>query len=129
MIFFQEKFLIIPDENEIERLRNDAMERIAAWELDEKDEKKAIIRISVTGYTSNREAVADCLREVFSVYSFEKGEEADISSLYTTRDTQRNAIAQRVKELIEEMDWKFGGNEPDREKVIEAALSVVYGNR
>jgi hypothetical protein len=30
--------------------------------------------------------------------------------------------------LIEELEWSFGGDEPTREQVELAALSVIYGN-
>ncbi|MCD4776805.1 MAG: metallophosphoesterase [Candidatus Aegiribacteria sp.] len=127
LIFFNEKFLIIPHENEIERLRNDAENVIAAWRLSAEDRKKARIRIKATGYTADREAIMACLKTVFKPYSFVQDEEPDISSLQIVRDNRRNAIAKRAIQLIEEMDWKFGGNEPDKEKVIENVLSVVYG--
>ncbi len=127
VVYLQEKFLIIPDENEVERLRNDAEERIAAWELDEDDRGKVRIRIKATGYTSDREAVMECLKDVFADYKFVKDEEPDISSLHIAKDNRRNTIARRVLELIEKMDWKFGGNEPEKEEVIEIALSVIYG--
>lgn len=127
VIYLQEKYLLIPDENEVERLRNDAEERVIAWGLDEEDRKKARIRIKTTGYTSDREAAMECLKEIYAEFSFVKDEEPDISSLHIAKDSRRNAIARRVLELIEEMDWKFGGNEPEKEKVIETALSVIYG--
>ncbi len=127
VVYLQEKFLVIPDENEVERLENNAEERIKAWDLDEEERKRARIRIKVTGYSTDREAIMGCLKNVFAEYSFVKDEDPDISSLFIARDNRRNIIARRVIQLIEEMDWKFGGNEPGREKVIETALSVVYG--
>ena len=127
VIYLQEKFLVIPDENEIERLRNDAEGRIAAWGLNQEDRERARIRIKATGYTGDREMIMGCLNDVFAGFSFAQDEEPDISSLYVAKDNRRNAIAVRVLELIEEMDWKFGGNEPEKEKVIEIALSVIYG--
>ncbi len=127
VIYLQEKFLVIPDENEVERLRNDAEGRIAAWELTEDDRKRARIRIKATGYSSDREAIMGCLKTVFAEFSFVKDEEPDISSLYVAKDNRRNTIARRVLQLIEEMDWEFGGSEPEKEDVIEAALSVIYG--
>ncbi len=127
VIFLQEKFLVIPDDNEIERLRNSAEERIVNWGLTDEERKRVRIRIKATGYTSDRESIMGCLKDVFTEYNFAKDEEPDISSLYAAKDDRRNAIAVRVLELIEEMDWEFGGNEPEKDKVIETALSVIYG--
>ena len=128
VIYLQEKFLVIPDDNEVERLRNNAQERVAAWGLDEDDKKRARIRIKATGYTGDREAIMGCLKDVFAEFSFVKEEDPDISSLCFTKDISRNAVALRVLELIEEIEWNFGGNEPEKEKVIETALSVIYGD-
>ncbi|MFO8184149.1 MAG: metallophosphoesterase [Candidatus Aegiribacteria sp.] len=127
VLFFQEKLLVIPDENELERLRNHALARIATWGLDREEKKKARIRVTVSGYTSDREAVMNCLKDVFSSYSFYDGEGPDISSLRVARDLKRNAIARKAIEFIEEMDWNFGGDEPEKEQVIEASLHVVFG--
>lgn len=127
LVFFSEKFLIIPDDNEINRLRNDAERKIAAWSLNEEDIKRAIIRIKATGYTADRNAIMACLKEAFAAYRFVNDEEPDISSLRVAMDSRRNAIARRAIQLIDEIDWKFGGNEPEKEEVIETVLSVVYG--
>lgn len=127
VLFFREKLLVIPDENELERLRNHALARIATWGLDPEETGKARIRVTVTGYTSDREAVMDCLEDVFSPYSFYCGEGPDISSLRVARDLKRNAIARKAIEFIEEMDWDFGGDEPEKEQVIETALQVIFG--
>ena len=128
VIYLQEKFLIIPDENEVERLQKDADGRIAAWDLDEDDRRRAMIRIKATGYTSDREAIMGCLKGVFEEFNFVKDEDPDISSLCFTKDHRRNAIALRVLELIEGIDWDFGGNEPEKDKITETALSVIYGD-
>ncbi len=125
-IYLQESFLVIPDDNEVERLRKNAEARIAAWGLDADDTGKARIRIRATGYASDRDAVMRCLKDVFAGFSFVKDEEPDISSLHIGKDTRRNAIARRVLQLIDEMNWEFGGNGPEKEQVIETALSVIY---
>lgn len=126
VIYLQEKFLVIPDDNEIDRLRSDAEGRIEDWGLNGEDRRKARIRIKATGYAADREAVMDCLKEVYAKFTFAGDEEPDISLLHIAKDSRRNAIALRVLELIEEMDWKFGGQEPEKEEVIETALSVIY---
>ena len=46
----------------------------------------------------------------------------------TSSDRQLNAIADRAIGLINELAWDFGGDEPEREQVVIAALSVIYGD-
>ncbi|MBN2607506.1 MAG: metallophosphoesterase [Candidatus Fermentibacteraceae bacterium] len=126
VLFFRERFLVIPDDNELERLRNQVSARIATWGLDPGERGKARIRVRAVGYSSDREAVMHCLREMFSDYGFYEGEEPDISSLRVSRDSRRNAIARRTIEFIDELDWDYGGVQPEKEQVIEEALKVIY---
>ncbi len=126
VIYFKEKFVIIPGSDEIPILRASAEARIKSWSLAKKDKGKARIRISATGYSSDRDAVLNALREVFTGYTFFKDEEPDISTLKYTGDSRRSAIAEKTTRMIEEMKWNFGGDEPELDRVIEAALSVIY---
>jgi len=127
VIYFREKFLVIPDDNEVERLRDSALKRIESWGLTAEERGKAIVRVVAAGFSYNRDAVSECLRGAFSDFKFSGDEGPDISRLLAAKESHRTAIARRVVELIEKMDWKFGGSEPDIEEVIEAALSIVYG--
>lgn len=128
VIYFRERFLVIPDELELERLRNQAEARIAAWGLGAGERPKARIRVEARGFSADREAVMVCLRESFSGYAFHAGEPPDISSLRMAEDGRRSAIARRAVELIGDLDWEYGGDQPDKEQVMEAALDVIFGN-
>jgi DNA repair protein SbcD/Mre11 len=127
VIYFREKFLVIPDDSEVERLGDSALKRIESWGLTAEERGKARVRVVAAGFSCNRDAVSECLRGAFSDFTFSGDEGPDISRLLVAKDSHRTAIARRVIELLEEMDWKFGGSEPDKEEVIEAALSIVYG--
>jgi len=126
VLYFSEKFLVIPDDDQTERLRNQAMARIAAWGLRREEKSKARVRVTVSGYSSDRDAVMECMKETFSDYVLHDGGEPDISGLSVARDPRRSAIASRAIELIDELEWNFGGGEPEREQVIEKALNVIF---
>ncbi len=126
VIYFQEKFVIIPGNDEILKLRMEAEARIKEWNLAKKDTGKARIRISAAGYSSDRDAVLNTLREEFNGYSFFKDEEPDISALKHAGDSRRSAIAEKTTRMIEELEGNFGGDEPELDRVVEAALSVIY---
>ena len=127
LLFFKKNFLVLPDDNEIHRLCRQANACIAGWSLTEDEKNKARIRITVSGYSRDREAVRDCLAEVFDGFVFNDDSGPDLSSLKLTRDSRRDSVAKRALELIEEMAWNFGGVEPSKDKVIEKALETVYG--
>ncbi len=126
VIYFQEKFVIIPGSDEIPRLRAAAESRIKGWNLAKKNKGKACIRISAAGYSSDRDAVLKALSGAFTGYTFFKDEKPDISMLKYTGDGRRSAIAEKTTRIIEELEWNFGGDEPELDRVIEAALSVIY---
>ncbi len=128
VIYFQEKFVIIPGTDEISTLRAKVESSIKSWNLAKKDKGKARIRISAAGYSSDRDAVLNTLREAFTGYTFFKDEEPDISTLSYAGDRRRSAIAEKTTRMIEELEWNFGGDEPELDRVIEAALSVIYSD-
>jgi DNA repair protein SbcD/Mre11 len=128
VIFFKENFLVIPDENEIDRLRGHVRTRIASWGLESIERDRAVVRAGAYGYSSDREEVLKCLGEEFSDYRFYGEQDPDVSRLHVARDSRRNAIARRTAEIVDDLDWQFGGDEPDKEMVIERALSIIYGN-
>ena len=127
VIYFQEKFVIIPCTDEIPKLRAEAEARIKSWNLSNKDKTKARIRISAAGYSSNRDAVMNTLSEAFNGFSFYRDEKPDLSALKFAGDTRRSAMAEKTTRAIEELKWNYGGDEPELDRVVEAALSVIYG--
>ena len=127
LLFFKKNFLVLPDDNELERLCRQADACIAGWSLKEDERKKARIRITASGYSRDREAVMNCLSEVFDGFVFQDESGPDLSSLKLTRDTRRDSVAKKALELIEELEWDFGRGEPLKNKVIERALATVYG--
>jgi len=128
VIYFRESFLVIPDELELDRLRKQAEARTAAWGLTAGERPKARVRVEARGFSSDREAVMECLRESFSDYTFHSGELPDISGLRIAGDGRRTTIARRAIELIEDLDWEYGGEQPDKEQVMEAALGIIFGD-
>ena len=85
------------------------------------------LRVEARGYASNRSAVLGALKAGFEGFAWFKDEGARIEDLSTSEDDQLKVISERTMALIEELDWTFGGDQPSREEVELAALSVIYG--
>ena len=85
------------------------------------------LQITATGYSSDRTAVLETLTEGFNEFSFYKDELPEIEFSEESDNEQLEAIARSACKLIDELDWGYGGDEPEKDEVIEAALRVIYG--
>ena len=126
-IYFVESFVVVPIADDVRHVESEIKNRIEAWGLDESELAKVCVRISAAGYTPDRRAIQDALAEGFEQFRYYKGEAPQTAKLIATKDDQLNAIALRTREALAELDWDFGGDEPDREQVLLAALATVYG--
>ncbi len=127
--YFNETFVNVPMENEIALLRREIDKRIQSWEIEPSDHSKIRVRVDVRGYAMDRSAILAVVKETFDDFTYYNGEGPCIDRLSTSSDRQLNAIAGRAIELINELDWDFGGGEPAVEQVIESALSAIYKER
>jgi DNA repair protein SbcD/Mre11 len=126
-IYFVESFVVVPVDDEVEALEQEIERRIGAWGLDSADQEKVCVRVLATGYTTDKRAIYDALERGFGQFKSYKDEGPDTDKLMTTTDEQLNAVAQRTRDVLQELDWDFGGDEPEREQVLLAALATVYG--
>ena len=122
-----ESFVVMPVENEVNILQAEIERRIAAWGLDAERLSKVCVRVSAAGYARDRRAVHDTLANGFAAFEYYGGAGPNTDELLMATDDQLNAIAQRTREVIDELDWDYGGDEPEREDVLMAALATIYG--
>ena len=126
-IYFVESFVVVPVADDVKILEREIKSCIEAWGLDESDLAKVCVRVSAAGYTSDKRAIQDALAEGFGRFRYYKDEGPRTTDLIATQDDQLNAIALRTREALADLDWDFGGDEPDRKQVLLAALATVYG--
>jgi len=127
VVYFDESFIIVPLDNEVPLLKQEIAKRIKSWDLDPSDYSKVIVRVQAIGYAMDRSAILVALREGFDRFRYYNDEGPLIERLSNSTDRQLNAIAERTMKLINELEWNFGGDEPERELVKIAALNVIYG--
>jgi hypothetical protein len=118
---------VVPVDDEVKVLEHEIERRIEAWGLNNEDRAKVYVRVKITGYTTDKRSIHEALEVGFGQYQFYKDEGVDAENLETATDDQRNAIAQRARDMLDELAWDFGGDEPERERVLIAALETVYG--
>ncbi len=129
VLYFDETFLVVPSDNEITSLKGAISNRIAAWNIDESDIPLARIRVRASGYSSDRNGILNTLEESFGEFSYYKSLGPMIDDLLSSQDSQLNAIAERTLELVDGLDWDFGGAEPLLEQVKTAALEAIFDVR
>jgi hypothetical protein len=128
VLYFNESFVIVPMDDEVTMLQQEIKERIESWDIDRSEYPKVRVRVEAVGYATDRSAVLAALEQGFERFKYFKDEGPKIERLLASSDHQLNAIAERTMKLIDELDWTFGGDEPAKEHVKIAALSVIYGD-
>ena len=126
VLYFDESFVIVPLDNEVSLLNQEIKKRIESWAIDPSDHPKVCVRVEARGYATDRSAILTALKEGFDGFRYYKDEGPKIDELSTSSDRQLNAITERTIKLIDELDWGFGGDEPERELVKIEALKVIY---
>lgn len=128
VLYFDESFAIVPSSTEASFLREEIEERIKSWNIASVDHPKVCVRVEARGYAADRSAILRVLHEGFDRFRYYRDEGPRIDELSISSDRQLNTIAERAIRLIHELDWNFGGDEPTREQVTNAALNVIYGD-
>jgi len=129
VIYFNEKLLILPVEDEEEYLKNQAQALFKRWAISDNEREKVKIRIRVRGYTKDKSALAEIVRNLFKEYSFYNNEEPDLSEVYVSDDTERNEIALKVREAVLSTFIKKGETEPAKDDIIIKAMQIIYGDK
>ena len=128
VVFFQRHFFLVPGDDVLERLRADIGKTLDRWFSMVPDlPERARIRVTASGYASDRKGVYQLLSDGFSGLTFYDDDGPDVSGLRESLDYRRAALSARVGELVRKLDWDFGGREPERDRVMDRALELIYG--
>lgn len=128
VLYFSESFVIVPLDNEVALLKQQIAKKIASWNLSPSDSSKLIVRVEAIGYAMDRSAILSALKGGFDAFRYYNDEGPLVEKLSTSTDRQLSAIAEQAVKLIDELEWDFGGDEPDRELLKIEALNVIYSN-
>lgn len=126
VMFFLERFVVLPAEGECERLRAEIARRIESWPIDDQFRERVQVRIDAAGYCESRETIRDVLREGFALFHCHDGTPR-LDDLHVDQNPQLIALANRVRGQIDQVNWDWGQAEPEQEDALLAALAIVYG--
>ncbi len=126
VLYFDESFLILPVSDEADYLQKQINDRIDQWDLEPDEKDKAVIRIRVRGYSSNRALLRDVLDEAFEGYDFYKGQKPNLEEVSISDDVERQDIAEKVWKDIEDLNLKQDLDDPAPEDILIEALNIIY---
>jgi DNA repair exonuclease SbcCD nuclease subunit len=128
VLYFDESFIILPVDDEIAYLLEQIEDRKKKWRLKPEEQTKTVLRVKVRGYSADKSAVRQALKEAFDGFSFYKGEEPDDSNISESSDRERQHVAEQVRASVEKLEWRTNAeDEPDQHEILLEALHIIYG--
>ena len=127
VVYFNERLLMLPVEDEKTYIQEQIKSRIDAWGLPAGWEDKVSVRVRAAGYCQDVRALEENIRKGFSAYTFNSDEDPDVSGVHLADDLERQHIAGQVRDRLADLEWPAGEDEPDRDQIMLAALHTIYG--
>ncbi len=129
VLFFNETLTVFPVENEAAYVQSKIVDLLNRWALPPDQRDKVRLRITLNGFSSDREALLRTVQEGFAGMTFYKNEGPDISAVSSSADPNRDVLAGMVVQRIKDQAWPDGPDEPGRDEIILSALKIIYGGR
>jgi len=126
-IFYNESFIVLPDENSIDRLRHQMKERISEWDCPEEWHDRIVVRVRVRGFSSDLQAVREAAISTFSRFTLYDQEGPDLNELNYADDLDRANITEKVKLWVDDLDYSTEPPEPNKDDILIKALNFIYG--
>jgi hypothetical protein len=126
VVYFNERLLMLPVEDEKTYIEEQINSRIEAWGLPAGWDDKVRVRVRVAGYCQDIRTLEENIRQGFAEHTFNSDEDPDVSAVHLSEDLERQHIAQRVRDRLVDLDWSSGEDEPDRDQIMLAALQTIY---
>jgi DNA repair protein SbcD/Mre11 len=125
-LFFDESIVALPLEDETAYLSLVLDAMIRRWGLRDSEKDRTQVRLKVSGYTTDKKRLAECIRRALEGIRLIPDGEADLSDVSVSEDIEREAVAGQVRRLIETMDWPTGPDAPGREAAFLHAVRTIY---
>jgi exonuclease SbcD len=127
LLYFDEKFVCLPEDTGLDLLQKEMRERITGWDLPPGWEKRVQVRLEIAGFAPDRDELIRLTRQTFKPFSFFKQGEPILDHLYHIPDPDRAEITKQFRIWLESQEWPADPLSPSRECVLEEALKLVYG--
>jgi DNA repair exonuclease SbcCD nuclease subunit len=129
VLFFNETLTVFPMDDESAYVQAKIADLLSRWALQPDQCDKVQLRITLNGFSSDREALLRVVQDSFPGMAFYKNEAPDLSAVSSSTDPNRDALARMVVQRIRDQAWPEGPDEPSRDEMILSALKIIYGGR
>jgi DNA repair exonuclease SbcCD nuclease subunit len=130
LIYFDERFVMLPVENGLDLLLTDINDRIKSWQLPPGWENRVQIRVEISGSCSaGRANVQKAAKQAFSNFTFYRGDEPNLSNLIHSIDPDKTEISNQIKTWIDDLEWIPAENLPSKTDILEQALRIIHGGK
>ncbi len=130
LIYFDERFVMLPSENGLDLLISEVDHRIESWNIPKGWKDKVQIRIEISGSSGfDRQEILNTINNTFSDFTYYKGEEPQLSELIHNVDPDRIEISNQVKNWIDKLDWRIDPESPTKMQILEQALKIIHGEK
>ena len=127
-LYFQEKFLLLPGEDQLERLQAQIPARIQNWGIPKSWLKRVQVRLEVFGSSdADRDRILETLAAGFAPSRFYQDQPPSLEDLLFSQDEDRSEIASQMREWIAELEWPASPDRPDKDQILQQALQLIYG--
>ncbi len=126
ILFFDEEIVVYPMEKEKEHWEEEIRKIKKSWDLQKEEKKKTVIRIKVSGYTSDKRRLKNFFEKEFAKFSGWKKHKFDLSNLNSSDNYELLKISERVSEKIAKLDLQQNDFEPNRKQILSEAIKTIY---
>ncbi len=127
VVYFNERLLMLPVEDEKTYIEDQIKSRVESWGLPAGWDDKVRVRVRVAGYCQDIRALEGNIRQGFSEYTFYSDEDPNVSEVHLSEDLERQHIAQQVRNRLADLDWPSDEDQPGQDQIMLAALHTIYG--
>ena len=125
-IFINETITVFPIDDELSFFKKELQKRIDAWNLTTSDKERALVRIKVQGYSTDRNRIAKCIEDMLQDYHYYDNSQPDLKNLSVSLSPDRDYISGKVINLISNLNLVNHSQVLEKEDIIMAALKTIY---
>ncbi len=127
VIYFDETIMIYPLEDEQKHWQEIAEKLKQKWGLSGKEKNKAVIRLNIVGFSTNKWKLKKFFEQEFKEFKGWKNNKIDVSQLNSASDNYELLnISRRIIKKINDLDLEPEQNEPTKNEIIVQAMETVY---
>ena len=88
--------------------------------------EQARIRVIVKGYSTNKKALFDSVKDAFERFRFYQNETPNLEDVSDAEESDRNEIARRAGMAIEALQYRSEPDDPAFNEILLESLKVIY---